>query len=110
MRYLRNEEFDDESITPLDQTLLAFAAYDAGPNNVRRARKRAREIGLDPNAWFENVEVAIGQSVSREPVVYVRNIYKYFVAHRLLRRIREERAASRVEASLPEEDATEAAK
>ena len=109
LRYLRNTHFDDDAISALDQTLFAFAAYNAGPGNMAKARRQAKRMGLDPNVWFENVEVAIGRAVSREPVVYVRNIYKYFVAHRLLRAIREERAASRVEANLPEGDATEAA-
>jgi hypothetical protein len=30
------------------------------------------------------VEIAAAKVVSREPVVYVRNIYKYYVAYKLL--------------------------
>jgi membrane-bound lytic murein transglycosylase MltF len=84
LRWLRDTYFDDPEIEPLDQTLLSFAAYNAGPGGVKRARARASEMDLDPNVWFENVEVAIAQAVSREPVVYVRNIFKYYVSHRLL--------------------------
>ena len=49
-----------------------------------RARKRAAKLGLDPNVWLDNVEIATAKVVSREPVVYVRNIYKYYLAYKLL--------------------------
>jgi membrane-bound lytic murein transglycosylase MltF len=84
MRWLRDTFFDDPAIAPLDQTLLSLAAYNAGPGGVRRARRVAAEMGLDPDVWFENVEVAIQQAVSREPAIYVRNIFKYYVSYRLL--------------------------
>jgi len=82
LRFLRNRYFDDPAITPLDQTLFSFAAYNAGPGNIAKARKRAAELGLDPNVWLDNVEIATAKTVSREPVVYVRNIYKYYVAYK----------------------------
>lgn len=84
LRWLRETFFDDPGIDPLDRTLLSFAAYNAGPGGVKRARARAKRMGLDPDVWFENVEVAIQQAVSREPAIYVRNIFKYYVSYRLL--------------------------
>jgi membrane-bound lytic murein transglycosylase MltF len=60
--------------------LFSFAAYNAGPGNMNKARRRAEKMGLDPNVWFNHVEIATGKAVSREPVIYVRNIYKYYVA------------------------------
>ncbi|TFL19833.1 transglycosylase SLT domain-containing protein [Jannaschia formosa] len=90
LRWLRDTFFDDPAIDPLDRTLLSFAAYNAGPGGVQRAQERAREMGLDPHVWFENVEVAIQQAVSREPAIYVRNIFKYYVAYRLLADLRKE--------------------
>jgi membrane-bound lytic murein transglycosylase MltF len=66
------------------QPLFSFAAYNAGPGNLAKARKRAAKLGLDPNVWLDNVEIAAAKVVSREPVVYVRNIYKYYVAYKLL--------------------------
>ncbi len=95
LRWLRDTFFDDPSIDPLDQTLLSFAAYNAGPGGVRRAQRRAVAMGLNPNVWFENVEVAIQRAVSREPAVYVRNIFKYYVAYRLLDELEEDAAAAR---------------
>ena len=39
-------------------------------------------MGLDPNIWFHNVEVAAARVIGRETVQYVSNIYKYYVAYR----------------------------
>ncbi len=63
---------------------MSLAAYNAGPGGLRRARTRARQLGLDPNVWFDNVEIRMAHSISREPVVYVRNIFKYYTAYRLV--------------------------
>ncbi len=84
LRFLRDRYFSDEAIAPLDQVMFGLAAYNAGPANIAKARKRAETMGLDPNVWFGNVEIAAGKSISREPVIYVRNIYKYSVAYALL--------------------------
>jgi membrane-bound lytic murein transglycosylase MltF len=83
LRHLRDEYFSDPAITPFDQACLAFAAYNAGPGNIRKARARAESMGLDPNVWFGQVEVAAGRTISREPVVYVRNILKYYTSYRI---------------------------
>jgi membrane-bound lytic murein transglycosylase MltF len=84
LRFLRERWFDDPALSDLDRTLFGFAAYNAGPGNIAKARRRAARLGLDPNVWLDNVEIAAAQAVSREPVVYVRNIYKYHVAYTLL--------------------------
>jgi len=34
--------------------------------------------------WFRNVEVVVANEVGREPVQYVRNIFKYYTAYKLL--------------------------
>ncbi len=81
LRFLKDRYFSDPEITPLDQILFALAAYNAGPGNIARARKKAAKMGLDPNRWFGNVEIAAARTISREPVVYVRNIYKYYVSY-----------------------------
>jgi membrane-bound lytic murein transglycosylase MltF len=82
LRFLRDRYFSEPGLSDLDQTLFSFAAYNAGPGNVRKARRRAQSLGLDPNVWLDNVEIAAAMVVSREPVTYVRNIYKYYVAYR----------------------------
>ena len=72
---------------PLDEqnrTLFAFAAYNAGPGKVKSLRHEAERRKLDPNLWFDNVERIAAERVGQEPVRYVRNIYKYYVAYKLI--------------------------
>ena len=83
LRHLRDAYFSDPAITPFDQACFAFAAYNAGPGNIRKARARAASMGLDPDVWFGHVEVAAGRAISREPVIYVRNILKYYTSDRI---------------------------
>ena len=82
LRFLKDRYFTADEIDPLNRVLFAFAAYNAGPANIAKARKKAGEMGLDPNSWFGETEIAAGKAISREPVIYVRNIYKYYVAYR----------------------------
>jgi membrane-bound lytic murein transglycosylase MltF len=82
LRFLKDRYFSDGGLDPLDQTLFTFAAYNAGPAKVRRLRAEARGQGLDPNVWFQNVEVIAAKRIGRETVQYVSNIFKYYVAYR----------------------------
>lgn len=75
--------FDDPAIDEVNRTLLTFASYNAGPNRIARLRKQAAREGLDPNKWFGNVELKVAKDVGEETVVYVDNIYKYYVAYKL---------------------------
>ncbi len=94
LRFLRKRYFSAAEIEPVDRVLFSFAAYNAGPGNIAKARKRATKMGFDPNRWFGHVEVAAAKTISREPVIYVRNIYKYFVAYRRLEEIQRAREAA----------------
>ena len=78
-RYYENEPMDD-----LNKMLFAFASYNAGPAKVNRLRKKAAAMGLNPNIWFNNVEVAASKVIGRETVQYVSNIYKYYIAYRMI--------------------------
>ncbi len=88
LHWLRETYFSDDSISPLDQVLFSFAAYNAGPGNMRKARNRAKRLGFDPNKWFGNVDIGMYRAVSGEPASYVRNIYKYYVTYDGLERAR----------------------
>lgn len=94
MRYLLDKFFDDPEIDEVNRHLFAFAAYNAGPNRVARLRKLAPEYGVDPNLWFKNVERIVASKVGREPVQYVGNIYKYYLAYRRLRDIEAKQSQS----------------
>ncbi len=102
LRYLVNEFFDEPGVDVVNRHLFAFASYNAGPNRIARLRKEAAAKGLDPNKWFNNVEVMVAEDVGRETVQYVSNIFKYYVAYKLTL----ERAQKREGAKAP---ATEAA-
>jgi membrane-bound lytic murein transglycosylase MltF len=78
-RYLADADFDE-----INRTLFAFACYNAGPGNIVRMRKEAEKRGLNPNVWFNNVELVTAEKIGIETTTYVRNIYKYYVAYRLL--------------------------
>ncbi|KOF13538.1 transglycosylase [Ensifer adhaerens] len=84
LRHLVDTYIADPAITPRNQLLFAFAAYNAGPGNLRKFRAKARDMGLNPDLWFGNVENAAAEIVGRETVQYVGNIYKYYVAYGLL--------------------------
>jgi membrane-bound lytic murein transglycosylase MltF len=77
-RYFRDAKFDEQN-----RTLFAFASYNAGPNRIAQVRKEAKSYGLDPDKWFDNVEIAASKRIGQETVQYVRNIYKYYTAYRL---------------------------
>ncbi len=84
LRFIRDRYFNDPDINELNQTLLAFASYNAGPNRIASIRKETTERGLDPNVWFGNVEHIAAKNIGRETVQYVGNIYKYYIAYKLL--------------------------
>jgi len=85
LRFIRDQYFKDSTIDPLNQNLFAFASYNAGPAEIARLRKEAKQMGFDPNVWFGNVEVVAAKKIGRETVQYVSNIYKYFLAYKLVR-------------------------
>ena len=74
----------------LNQGLFTFTSYNAGPGRIAKLRKEAARRGLNPNVWCNNVAVIAAEQIGRETVQYVSNIYKYYLAYKLLS---EERAA-----------------
>jgi membrane-bound lytic murein transglycosylase MltF len=84
LRFLRDRYFNEPELSALDKALFSFAAYNAGPRSITRARKRAKAMGYDPNQWFGNVEIGAARAISREPVIYIRNIYKYYIMYKRL--------------------------
>jgi membrane-bound lytic murein transglycosylase F len=71
-----------------DRIRFALGSYNCGPGHVAEARDLAKEMGLDPNRWFGNVEKAMlllsnrdiakkvryGYCRCEEPVNYVSQI------------------------------------
>lgn len=85
LRFIRDRYFNDPAIDPLNQNLFTFASYNAGPAKIASLRKEAKQMGLDPNVWFRNVEVVAAKRIGRETVQYVSNIHKYFLTYKLVR-------------------------
>jgi len=83
LRDIDDRYFNDPKIDQLNKTLFVFASYNAGPNRIARLRNEAPGMGLDPNVWFNNVEMVAAKDIGQETVTYVSNIYKYYVAYKL---------------------------
>ena len=92
MRSLMDTHFENEPMDDLNKALFTFAAYNAGGGRVRQLRKEAEQRGLNPNIWFGNVEQIASERIGRETVTYVANIFKYYVAYRLVVEETERRA------------------
>ena len=84
MDKLMSDYFKDARFDEQNRALFAFASYNAGPGRIQQMRKLAAERGLDPDVWFNNVEIVTADKVGMETTTYVRNIYKYYVSYRLL--------------------------
>ncbi len=84
LRFMRDRYFENEQMDDLNKMLFSFASYNAGPAKVSQLRRQAKKKGLDFNIWFRNVEIIAAKRIGRETVQYVSNIYKYYVAYRLI--------------------------
>jgi len=94
LRLMMNDYYEGEPMTRLDKALFSLASYNAGPARVAKLRNEAGRLQLDPNVWFDNVEIVAARRIGAETVTYVRNIYKYYLAYKLM----EEQRASEASA------------
>jgi membrane-bound lytic murein transglycosylase MltF len=83
MDHLMTRYLGEADLSEGNRTLFAFASYNCGPGNVAKARREAERRNLDPDKWFNHVEIIIAQKIGTETTTYVRNIYKYYVAYKL---------------------------
>jgi len=84
LRFIFDRYYKDEPMDEINKMLFAFASYNAGPAKINELRKKASSMGLDPNVWFNNIEIAAAKSIGRETVQYVSNIYKYYIAYQMV--------------------------
>jgi membrane-bound lytic murein transglycosylase MltF len=84
LRFIIDRYYKDEPMDEVNKMLFAFASYNAGPARINELRKKTSAMGLDPNVWFNNVEVAAAKSIGRETVQYVSNIYKYYISYQMI--------------------------
>jgi membrane-bound lytic murein transglycosylase MltF len=97
MDQLMTQYFPDAKFSEGNRPLFAFASYNAGPGNIAKARAEAAKRGLDPDKWFNNVEVVVSETIGTETTTYVRNIYKYYVGYKLLIEAQQARDKARAE-------------
>jgi membrane-bound lytic murein transglycosylase MltF len=95
MDWLTTRFFPDAKFDEANHSLFAIASYNAGPGRIAQMRKEADKRGLDPNKWFNNVEIVTAEKVGIETTTYVRNIYKYYTAYKLMLDIEEAQKAAR---------------
>ena len=95
VRVMMNEYYANEPMDQLNKGLFTFASYNAGPGRIRQLRRLSAERGLNPNVWFNNVELMAAEKIGRETVTYVSNIYKYYLAYQMIEEERADRAKAR---------------
>lgn len=84
LHFLHDRYFKDPDMDLLNQWLFSIASYNAGPAKIAKLRTEAAAMGMNSNRWFKNVELVAAKRIGRETVQYVSNIYKYFIAYRLI--------------------------
>ena len=83
-RWVVDNFYNEPGISPRDKQLFAFASYNAGPGRVAGLRREAKAQGLNPDKWFNNVELVAAKRIGRETVTYVSNIFKYYLAYQMM--------------------------
>jgi membrane-bound lytic murein transglycosylase MltF len=95
MDQLMTRYFKGVDFSPANRALFAFASYNAGPGNIAKMRKEAEKRGLDPDKWFNNVELVTAEKIGIETTTYVRNIFKYYISYKLTLEAAQERDKAR---------------
>jgi membrane-bound lytic murein transglycosylase MltF len=95
MDQLMTQYFAGAEFSEANRSLFACAAYNAGPGRIAQMRTLAQTRGLDPNRWFNNVELVTAEKVGIETTTYVRNIYKYYIAYKLMLEMQEAQKKAR---------------
>ena len=81
-----HSRFEPE-LTRQGPDLFSLAAYNAGFEHVRDARRLASELGLDPDRWFDNVEEAMLLLSKR--AYYRQATFGYVRGHEVVKYVRE---------------------
>ena len=85
LAWIKKRYFDPKKeMTEEARLRMMMAAYNAGPRRVLQAINKSKKMGLDPNKWFRNVELAMLKLGYPEPVIYVSEINKHYVSYLLL--------------------------
>ncbi|PQJ66632.1 lytic transglycosylase F [Photobacterium angustum] len=94
MRYIQNNYLNDNRLTFDNKIYMTLASYNAGPGNIRKMRRYAKEKGYNPDIWFNNVEIITRKHIGKQPIVYVTNINRYYIVYKQLMRLKKHREKS----------------
>jgi membrane-bound lytic murein transglycosylase MltF len=95
MDHLMTRYFPDAKFDAMNRSLVAFADYNAGLGRIARLRQEAQPRALDPDVWFNNVEIVVAEKIGIETTTYVRNICKYYTAYKLMLDVEEAQRKAR---------------
>jgi membrane-bound lytic murein transglycosylase MltF len=95
MDQLMTRYFKDAKFDAANRSLFAFASYNAGPGRIAQMRTEAAKRGLNPDKWFNNVEIVAAEKVGVEVTTCVRNIFKYYTAYKLMLDVHQEQKKAR---------------
>jgi membrane-bound lytic murein transglycosylase MltF len=95
LRYMVSHYYAHEPMDPVTKGLFALASYNAGPARIEKIRTQAAAEGYDKNLWFNNVEFVAAREIGAETCNYVGNIYKYYLAYKMIGEQRARRQRSR---------------
>ena len=84
LRFMARTYYANDPMTPVTRGIFALASYKGGANRIEALRAQAAAEGYDPNRWFNNVEIVASREMGRETVQYVSNIYKYYLAYKMV--------------------------
>jgi hypothetical protein len=90
---LADEYFDEPGIDPLKPRAVRLRRLQRGPESRAAAARRCRQAGPRSEPVVQQRRADDGQKVGREPVQYVSNIYKNYIAYTLATEGAEKRAA-----------------
>ena len=83
VRFMMDHYYKDEPMDELNKACSPSPRTTRAPRASAGLRQKAAARGLDPNKWFNNVEIVAAESIGRETVQYVSNIYKYYLAYQM---------------------------
>jgi len=78
-RYFRDANFHEAKSFPV---CLRGLQRRAGAD--RQYAQRSRQARPRADKWFNNVEIVTAEKIGIEPTTYVRNIFKYYTAYKLM--------------------------
>ena len=78
--------FQSSGTKPLGAKAAACITIERaeGPGRIAGMGKEATKRNLDPDKWFNNVEIVTADKVGIETTTYVRNIFKYYTTYKLM--------------------------